>query len=68
MNAEATEALPTPPSKCASEACARPAEPGDAYCAECDMERSLYFRDGRESASDRRVEALREMARRFFGG
>lgn len=68
MNADASEVRPTPPSQCASETCARPAEPGESHCAECGLERSLYFRDGRESASDRRVAALRETARRLFGG
>jgi hypothetical protein len=51
--------------RCASEACARLAESGEIYCAECGLERSLYMRDGR---SDPRVEALRETARRIFGG
>jgi hypothetical protein len=50
---------------CASEACGRPAETGEIYCAECGLERSLYFRDRRESAL---IEALRETARRFFNG
>jgi hypothetical protein len=68
MNADANDGRPTPESKCASETCARPAEPGESHCAECGLERSLYLRDGRESASDRRIEALRETARRLFGG
>jgi hypothetical protein len=33
---------------CANEACPRPAEPGETYCAECGLERSLYFRERRE--------------------
>jgi hypothetical protein len=33
---------------CANEACPRPAEPGETYCAECGLERSLYFRESRE--------------------
>jgi hypothetical protein len=53
---------------CANEACARPAEPGETYCADCGLERSLYFRDRRESEADPRVDALRETARRLFAG
>lgn len=53
---------------CANETCARPAEPEETYCADCGLERSLYFRERRESESDRQVEALRETARRLFGG
>ena len=53
---------------CVNDACARPAEPGEIYCAECGLERSLYFRDRREAESDPRVEALRDTARRLFGG
>ena len=62
MPAAARQAQP-----CASEACARPVETGELYCAECGLERSLYFRDRRESDSDR-TELLRETARRYFGG
>ena len=53
---------------CVNDACGRPVEPGEIYCAECGLERSLYFRDRREAESDPRVEALRETARRLFGG
>jgi hypothetical protein len=48
---------------CANGTCARPAEPGELYCEECGLERSLYLRDGRDKDS-----ALRETARRLFGG
>jgi hypothetical protein len=51
---------------CVNEACARPAEPGERYCGECGLERSLYFRESREA--DPRADALRETARRLFGG
>ena len=50
---------------CANETCARRAEPGESWCAECGLERSLYRREQR---ADPRIEALRETARRFFGG
>jgi hypothetical protein len=71
------ETRPAAAPQCASETCARPSEHGEIYCAECGLERSLYFRerrvergdrDRRGSGSDPRVEALRETARRFFGG
>ena len=53
---------------CAGETCARPAEPGEIYCAECGLERSLYFRDRRDAEDDPRMDALRETARRLFAG
>ena len=53
---------------CANETCARLVEPGELYCAECGLERSLFFRERRDSESDPRVEALRDTARRLFGG
>ena len=66
----AIEPRPSPGSElpCASEACGRPAEPGETYCAECGLERSLFVREGGGSESDRRVEILREAARRIFFG
>jgi len=42
---------------CANEACPRPAEPGEIYCAECGLERSLYFREGREDSGEIRMVA-----------
>ncbi|HEY7574353.1 MAG TPA: hypothetical protein VIB08_04270 [Thermoanaerobaculia bacterium] len=32
---------------CVYEGCARPAEPGERYCAPCGLERSLFDRDAR---------------------
>lgn len=37
--------------RCANDACPRPAEPGDAYCASCGLERSLFTRRGGERES-----------------
>jgi hypothetical protein len=37
--------------RCANEACPRPAEPRDAYCASCGLERSLFTRRGGERDS-----------------
>ncbi len=34
---------------CATETCPRPAESGEAYCADCGLERSLYYRDRRDA-------------------
>ena len=53
---------------CANETCPRLAEAGEPYCTECGLERSLYFRERRDPGSDPRVEALRDTARRLFGG
>ena len=39
------------PSRCANETCPRPAEPGDAYCSACGLERSLFTRRGGERDS-----------------
>jgi hypothetical protein len=39
--------------RCANDACPRPAEPGDAYCASCGLERSLFTRRGGERDSGR---------------
>ena len=47
---------------CENENCIRPAEPGDAYCAACGLEMSLFVRDlrsRRADASPRRREAPR---------
>jgi hypothetical protein len=46
MNPDETKAA------CANEACARPADPGEIYCAACGLERSLYFRDRRGERSE----------------
>ena len=48
--------------RCASDACARPVEPGEKYCAECGLERSLFFRDGRDEKA-----RLREDLARIYG-
>jgi hypothetical protein len=37
--------------RCANDACPRPAEPADAYCASCGLERSLFTRRGGERES-----------------
>lgn len=68
MNPNEIPATAHKPQPCASEACARPVELGEIYCAECGLERSLYFRDRRESETDPRVDALRQTARRLFAG
>jgi hypothetical protein len=44
-------------SLCANEACPRAAEPGEIYCAECGLERSLYFRERREDPAPVRTGA-----------
>jgi hypothetical protein len=62
------ESGPAADGPCANETCVRPAEPGEIYCGDCGLERSLYLRDRRGSGTDQRVETLRETARRFFGG
>jgi hypothetical protein len=38
---------PIPAGRCRNEACSRPAEPGELWCSECGLERSLYRRDDR---------------------
>jgi len=39
--------------QCATETCPRPAESGEAYCADCGLERSLYYRERRVERGDR---------------
>jgi hypothetical protein len=39
--------------ECLNEGCFRPAEPGEAYCDACGLERCLFDRDARAS----RIEA-----------
>ena len=46
---------------CATEACPRPAESGEAYCAECGLERSLYYRERRVERGDRDRRDAREV-------
>ncbi len=41
--------------RCANEACGRRAEPDEGYCAECGLERSLYFREEREGPASIRT-------------
>lgn len=61
MNTNPTKPAAAQP--CASEACARAAEPGEIYCGDCGLERSLYFRDSRVErshlAEDLRADAER---------
>ena len=52
---------PDPPARCASEACPRPVEQGETYCAECGLERSLFFRERRDGKAE-----LRENLARLF--
>jgi len=40
---------------CANEACPRAAEPGERYCAECGLERSLFLRERREDPAEIRT-------------
>lgn len=37
---------------CLNEGCVRRAEPGEAFCAACELERSLFDRDRRRRGSD----------------
>jgi hypothetical protein len=39
--------------RCATEACPRQAESGEAHCADCGLERSLYYRERRDERGDR---------------
>jgi hypothetical protein len=54
-----TESPRAPQARCASEACPRPVEPGETYCAECGLERSLYFRDRRDEKARIREDLAR---------
>jgi hypothetical protein len=38
--------------RCANDACPRPAETGERFCAECGLERSLYKRNGGRDSSE----------------
>lgn len=60
----ALETLETPAGRCATEACPRPVESGEAYCADCGLERSLYYRDRRENRGVLAADALRDATRR----
>ena len=42
--------------RCANAPCPRPAEPGDAYCGSCGLERSLFTRRGGEADRKQGVE------------
>lgn len=64
MSAQTTLTPETPAERCASDTCPRPAEPGEAYCEDCGLERSLYFRDRREDRGEILANALRDTARR----
>ncbi|HTY41627.1 MAG TPA: hypothetical protein VMH79_07125 [Thermoanaerobaculia bacterium] len=35
--------------RCQNEGCPRPAEPGEAYCAACCLDRNLFRRDERRA-------------------
>ena len=63
MNAQTTETR-EPAERCVSDTCPRPAETGEAYCADCGLERSLYFRDRREDHGEIPASALRDATRR----
>ena len=63
MNAETTETR-EPAERCTSDTCPRPAEVGEAYCEECGLERSLYFRDRREDRGEIVASAVRDAPRR----
>jgi hypothetical protein len=44
--------------QCDNDACPRPVEPGERFCEECGLERSLYRRNGgRDSSEFRAVQA-----------
>ena len=45
------------PERCRREACPRPAEPEEPYCAECGLERSLFHRERRPGAGSAPAEA-----------
>ncbi len=45
----------TAPRRCGNEACPRTAEAGERYCAECGLERSLFFRERREDPEPTRT-------------
>jgi hypothetical protein len=47
--------------RCASDACPRPVEPGEKFCGECGLERSLFFREQRDERAQ-----LRENLSRIF--
>lgn len=49
---------------CANEACARPAEEDEVYCATCGLERSLYRRDSRHAGEQDWTEIPTEPAGR----
>ena len=57
-----TRTSPAPEARCASDACPRPVEPGETYCAECGLERSLFFRERRDEKAQ-----LREKLARIYG-
>ena len=64
MSAQTTLPTETPAERCASDTCPRPVEPGEAYCEDCGLERSLYFRDRRDDRGEILANALRDTARR----
>ena len=43
---------PKPAEPCRNEGCSRRAEPGELWCSECGLERSLYRRDNRRDPSE----------------
>jgi hypothetical protein len=54
-----TKAPRTRETRCASDACPRPVEPGETYCAECGLERSLFFRERRDEKARLREDLAR---------
>ena len=49
----------TAPRRCVNEACPRMAEPGERYCNECGLERSLFHRERREDTVEIRTDGRR---------
>jgi hypothetical protein len=57
---------PAPPSdsRCANPECPRPVEAGERYCATCGLEWSLFRRDARWEAEQKRTNPRAEGQRR----
>jgi hypothetical protein len=49
--------------ECGNEACFRPAEPGEPFCAACGLEISLFDRDARREGIEAAAWRLREERR-----
>ncbi|HEY3203338.1 MAG TPA: hypothetical protein VGL03_06720 [Thermoanaerobaculia bacterium] len=50
--------------RCRNEGCLRDAEPGEPYCGECGLERSLFRRDARIREAEGRTASRETPARR----